>query len=299
MPVKQWLPRAAMRGLGWMSHPLPSLGTRAAFHFMTTPGRRRAPLAGSPLAERRLRTASGLVVHTWGETGPLVICIHGWQGAGHQFAHLARHLAAQGMRVWAVDAAAHGESPGKRATPVDLLHALREACALAGEPAAVIGHSLGAAMAMVACREGAHFTRRVLVAGPTSFAEVFDRFDRHLGLSERAREALFGRIEAHVGRTMESMNLLRHPPAGPALVIHDEDDPEVPVFSTRALAAVWPEAEVWITQGLGHARILRSEAVWRRVAAYLCAGSAPPSAPGVTRSSSRAPTMPSPMAAER
>ncbi len=269
MPQMPLLPRAMMRGLGWISHPLPALGTRVAFHFMTTPGRRRTPLAGTPMAEHRLRTASGLVVHAWGQAGPLVICIHGWQGAGHQFAPLARHLAMQGLRVWAVDAAAHGESPGKRATPVDLLHALREASALAGEPAAVIGHSLGAAMAMVACREGAPFPRRVLVSGPTSFAEVFERFDRHMGLSPRAREALFGRIEAHVGRTMESMNLLRQPPAGDALVIHDEDDTEVPVLSTRSLAEVWPQAEVWITRGLGHVRILRAEAVWERVADYL------------------------------
>ncbi len=272
MPQTQWLPRAMMRGLGWMSQPLPGLGTQVAFHFMVTPGRRRPPLHGTPVAERRLRTASGLVVHAWGQVGPLVICIHGWQGAGHQFAHLARYLAAQGLRVWAVDAAAHGESPGKRATPVDLLYALREASALAGEPAAVIGHSLGAAMAMVACREGAPFTRRVLVAGPTSFAEVFDRFDRHMGLSPRARAALFGRIETHVGRTMESMNLLHQPPAGTALVIHDENDTEVPVQSTRSLAAVWPQAEVWVTQGLGHVRILRSEAVAHRVAEYLVNG---------------------------
>lgn len=273
MPQKQMLPRAMMRGLGWVSQPLPGLGTQVAFHFMTTPGRRRPALPGTPVAERRLRTARGLVVHAWGQAGPLVICIHGWQGAGHQFAHLARYLAAQGLRVWAVDAAAHGESPGKRATPVDLLYALREASALAGEPAAVIGHSLGAAMAMVACREGAPFTRRVLVAGPTSLTEVFNRFDRHMGLSPRAREALFGRIEAHVGRTMESMNLLHHPPQGTALVIHDENDTEVPVQSTRSLAAVWPQAEVWITQGLGHVRVLRSEVVAQRVAEYLVNGS--------------------------
>ncbi len=269
MSLKQSLPLALMRGLGLVSHAAPWVGTRVAFHFMTTPGQRRTPVPGTPVAQRRLRTASGLVVHAWGDTGPLVICIHGWQGAGHQFAGLAQHLAGRGFRVWAVDAAAHGESPGRRATPMDLLHALREACALAAEPASVIGHSLGAAMAMVASREGAYFGRRVLVSGPTSFAEVFGRFDRHMGLSTRARDALFNQIEAHVGRTMDSMNLLRQPPVGDALVIHDEDDTEVPVLSTRSLAEVWPQAEVWITRGLGHVRILRAEAVWERVADYL------------------------------
>ena len=61
MPQKQMLPRAMMRGLGWVSQPFPGLGTQVALHFMTTPGRRRVAPAGTPVAERRLRTASGTV----------------------------------------------------------------------------------------------------------------------------------------------------------------------------------------------------------------------------------------------
>lgn len=260
-----------LRGLGLLSHVAPRLGAAMALRVMTTPRRR----GGTQVrADRRLTTPAGLSVHCWGRSGPLVICLHGWEGGGHQFQGLARYLKTQGFRVWAVDAAGHGESPGIRATPLDLLHALREVQSLAGESVSVVGHSLGAAIVVLATREGMSFSRRVLMSGPTAFAEVFTRFDKAVGLSTRAREHLVAWLEAGLGRSLDSMNLLIAPPSGSALIVHDSQDKEVPLASSVALAHAWPQAQLWVTQGLGHQRILRSEVVWERVGRYLIDGQA-------------------------
>ena len=47
----------------------------------------------------------------------------------------------------------------------------------------------------------------------------------------------------------------------PLLVIHDQNDKEVPWQVGKSVADAWPGAELILTQGLGHQRILRNEAV--------------------------------------
>jgi pimeloyl-ACP methyl ester carboxylesterase len=45
----------------------------------------------------------------------------------------------------------------------------------------------------------------------------------------------------------------------PLLVLHDELDRAVPVECGRRLAHAWPGAELGVSRGLGHSRILRDE----------------------------------------
>jgi hypothetical protein len=56
------------------------------------------------------------------------------------------------------------------------------------------------------------------------------------------------------------------------LVVHDVDDREVPWREGAAVADAWPGAELALTRGLGHHRVLKDEGVTARVAAFLGAG---------------------------
>ena len=266
MTMKEFLARGALRGLGLLSHPAPRVGAALAFRLMTVPRRQHR---FDVRADARWRTPSGLTVHAWGATGQLVVCMHGWESCGLQFSGLASHLKAFGYRVWALDARAHGESPGRRATPLDLFIGLRELLAQTNEQISVVGHSLGASAAMLAMREGFAFARCVLLSGPTGFSDVFARYNNSVGLSNQCLENLVCRIEAHIGCRLDSLDLLRAPPQGPALIIHDTQDKEVPLVSSVALANAWPEVELLVTEGLGHRRILHDRAVWERIACYL------------------------------
>jgi pimeloyl-ACP methyl ester carboxylesterase len=55
----------------------------------------------------------------------------------------------------------------------------------------------------------------------------------------------------------------------PLLAIHDHDDREVTVEEVKRLAAAWPGAELRLTEGLGHRRILRDPEVLREAVEFV------------------------------
>jgi hypothetical protein len=52
-------------------------------------------------------------------------------------------------------------------------------------------------------------------------------------------------------------------------VVHDRDDPTVPVAAGRTLAGSWRTSRMIETAGLGHNRPLRDEAVIEAVVAFI------------------------------
>jgi hypothetical protein len=63
----------------------------------------------------------------------------------------------------------------------------------------------------------------------------------------------------------------------PLLVVHDRDDREVPWHDGAAIAAAWPGAALFTTEGIGHRKVLRDSRVVARVVDFLTGGG--PSAP--------------------
>ncbi len=94
-------------------------------------------------SSERVTLRFGLSVLRWGE-GPAVLLLHGWAGRPTQFAHLIEQLVGAGYSVYALDAPAHGRSPGREANVVLFAHALLEAAGELPPLRAVVGHSLGA-----------------------------------------------------------------------------------------------------------------------------------------------------------
>ena len=81
------------------------------------------------LAEaERVTLRFGLSALRWGQ-GPAVLLLHGWEGRPTQFAELIRALVRAGYGVVALDAPAHGRSPGHEANVVLFARALLEASA--------------------------------------------------------------------------------------------------------------------------------------------------------------------------
>ena len=53
------------------------------------------------------------------------------------------------------------------------------------------------------------------------------------------------------------------------LLVHDENDKEVPIDHALALIKAYPEAKFFKTQGLGHTRILKNDAVIEYCVTYI------------------------------
>lgn len=248
---------------------LPNAAARRAANVATIPRRLRPDAAVPPGAEP-VTLRFGLAGLRWGDRGPRVLALHGWQGQAAQFAPLAERLCAAGYQVIALDGPAHGRSPGRRASPMIFSQALLESAPELGPLHAVIGHSMGGGAVMHALSHGLSVSRAVLIAAPSAFADVLGGFARALALPRVATARFFARIERFAGVPVSDFDAAALAPATDTalLVVHDRDDRIVPVRHGRRIADL-AGAELLETQGLGHARLLRDADVATAVTRFL------------------------------
>jgi pimeloyl-ACP methyl ester carboxylesterase len=247
------------------SRMAPGLTAAAAERlFFTT--RRSAPRPGELAILRSARPSrlSGMQAWSWGR-GPTVLLVHGWNGRATQLGGFVEPLLRSGYRVVAFDAFGHGQSPGRRLSLPELAVCIRQIADELGEVYGIIAHSLGGAATTLALSEGLEIERAVLVSPPADPRRFLQTFGAVLGITEGVRERLQRRIEHRLAMPMTDMqtDVIARSMRTPVLVIHDQDDKEVPVEAGQRIAKAWPNAELLITQGLGHQRILRSESIAR------------------------------------
>jgi pimeloyl-ACP methyl ester carboxylesterase len=214
----------------------------------------------------------------WGD-GPAVYLVHGWAGNRQQFAGLVEPLVARGLRVVAFDMPSHGESaPGafgpRSSTFVEFTSALTAVVARFGEPHAIIAHSGGSISAVAALSDGLPAQRLVMLAPMASPQSYLGQFAAVLGFGSRTYARLASRVERRVGVPMRHFDI---PELGRAiampktLVIHDRHDRSTSVADGEAIAAAWPGAELHVTEGLGHNKILRDPDIIAEVVDFVTA----------------------------
>ncbi|MBL0885662.1 alpha/beta fold hydrolase [Myceligenerans indicum] len=240
---------------------------------------RRSTLSHSRPAVNRGRPVD-IAVHTWGDPdAPAVLLVHGWQSRASFFAPVIADLLASGRRVVAYDAPGHGDSGGSRRTLADdvaIIHRLSEA-----EPGGwegVVAHSAGVLGAGVALADGAPARRFAGLAGLSSATAINDGFfaasGTPPGLRARYDDVVRRRRFPDEPDLYERYDLTRRPvPATvPALFVHDDADRYVPHRQSELLLGAHAgSAELVTTTGLGHNRIVRDEAVRRRVVDHVVA----------------------------
>ena len=205
---------------------------------------------------------AGMQLWSWGE-GPTVLLVHGWNGRATQLGALVEPLVARGYRVVAFDAIGHGDSVGKQSSLPELANCIRQVADELGGVYAVIAHSLGGAATTYALAYGMNVERAVFISPPADPREFLRIFGTALGVNGEVRSRVKRRVEKRLGVPMEEMQAfgIARSMRVPLLVIHDRDDKEVPFQIGRELATTWPGAELILTEGLGHQRILRDPGV--------------------------------------
>ena len=212
------------------------------------------------------RLGVDVVVYEWGAGDRTVVLAHGWNGRASQFATLVRELVAEGFRVVAFDAPAHGESSGRRTYLVDWIDVLTQLQTRHGRFAAVVGHSFGGLGSLVSAAGGLEADRIVTVASPADAELLLSQFQTMLRYGDGVAHELTSRFARRYFPDDEDpfawLSAVRRPlPAGtPLLVVHDERDGVVPFGEAVRLAAANPGALSLTTSGLGHSRILAADA---------------------------------------
>jgi pimeloyl-ACP methyl ester carboxylesterase len=195
-----------------------------------------------------------------GGDGPTVVLLHGWAGRAADWRYLAGDLIAAGWRVVAPDLPAHGASDGMT---TDIFALGRAAASVLRRERAdvIVTHSLGFPVTLRAFEEGARIPATVVALAPGRRAgDALDEFARRAKLGGRLsgalRRANQERYGADVFEVLDVDRLVPHLTMR-GLVIHDTDDGDVRIEHGRHIAGDWPDAELIVTTGLGHRRILR------------------------------------------
>jgi pimeloyl-ACP methyl ester carboxylesterase len=279
------LTRAALQAAFLVSE---ELGSSLAERLFTTPRRHPRP------DRERITLASGVrldldvllrsprwagrttkvAAWRWG-IGPTVLLVHGWEGRGSQLGALVQPLVAAGLSVVAFDAPAHGDSPGSRLYLTDHADAIADVVGAIGPVHAIVAHSFGAAAVLLAhARHGVDAPRNVMLAPNVLIDDAVAKFARAVALDERDRTSFENHLVRASGVPVDALSVERL--AGPRdtalLVVHDREDREVAVKHGDRLAATWPNAQLVLTNGLGHRRILRDDRVIANVVGFVREG---------------------------
>ena len=275
----------------------PTLAARLALRMFLTP-RRRAVAAGEAAflasASRhalRVATEAGdcyvVQAYEWPATGAAaggaagapsaaatVLVMHGWISHAARLAPLIEALRAQGLRVLALDAPAHGLSSGTRVDLHGFLAAVRAVDAALGPAQGIVAHSFGALTAATwLSREPkpAAVRAAVLVGLMRDVDWVFGSFTYTLGLRGRTLARLRGLFRERYGGYPEEFGTheLARGIHVPVLLVHGDDDELVPAAHSSEVGELLSDGEVLRVPGLQHSAPLKDADTVARMAAFM------------------------------
>ena len=262
-------------GFRLLSGVAPGVAAKAAETLFCTPRKHRRPETERAVLERArpLAIRNGLqklAGWQWGE-GPAVLLAHGWEGRGAQLHAFVDPLVAAGYSVVTWDAPGHGESPGKQSSLVEFVDGVWAASRSVDELHGVVAHSMGCAALGLAVDEGLRLERAAFVAPPSNLVAYSRQFAELVGLSDAVWERMIRSMEKRFHVVMADLDFERMeaPENVPLLVVHDREDTDVPWEHGAKVAESWPGAELLLTDGHGHRRVLRDSDVVRRVVAHV------------------------------
>ncbi|MGV3524906.1 MAG: alpha/beta hydrolase [Candidatus Sericytochromatia bacterium] len=274
--VKKSQHTAHWLGLQWADRVAPEKAAATAEALFLTPRRYHRPLGEAHMlaqAQQGELLFKGQMLRTWqwGE-GPLVVLAHGWAGRGSQFQHWVESLRRSGYGVLCFDAPGHGDSEGSQTSLAEFVEVITELQRLHGPFAALIGHSLGGAAAVLAALQGVSVGKIVTLGAPSDLQDMLQRtFYGRMGLSHGVVKRVIRRIEKRFDVDVADLQVKTRVTElkQPLLVVHDLDDKEISWNEGEILARRAPQGQLLTTKGWGHYRLLNNAQVIAQVQAFL------------------------------
>jgi hypothetical protein len=224
-------------------------------------------------AAKRGKLASGVSYLHYQVPNPKkrALALHGWEGRATHFYNIANVLSADSVEVIALEAVAHGETSGVDSHPLFFQNALLEAQAELGDFDFVLGHSMGAGAMVMALNNGLRVKKAVFISGPATFTEVMWRFCQNINLPKKLYPK-FGQLVSQLSTITEEVVDIERLAGNltvAGLIIHDQTDLLIPFSDAQRVSKNWLTAQVLITKGLGHQRVLRDIAVLEKIRKFL------------------------------
>ncbi len=199
-----------------------------------------------------------------------VLLVHGWSGRGTQLNKIAEKFNCLGYTCISFDAPAHGKSEGKTTLMIEFV-----ACIMEIEKRYqfeyAIGHSLGGMSVLKAMSQGLKVKKSVVIGIGDLIEDIIIDFVNKLKLDLKYVSRINTSFERKFGLKMKdfaSSNSVKNIEQ-PILIIHDQDDYDVPVSCAYSIKKASKNATLLITNKLGHRKVLSDEKVLEKIVEFL------------------------------
>src|SRR5690606_19405546 len=206
-----------------------------------------------------------------GESDKKVLLVHGWSGRGTQLQSIAEKLVKKGYSTISFDAPGHGKAPGKTSDMTEFIAAILELEKQYGPFTYAVGHSLGGMSVLNAIKQGLKVDKAVIIGSGDIIEDIINNFIKELGMNIGTGKLMMKLFEKKFGETINSYSayIAAQAVTVPVLVIHDEDDTDVPVTAAHHIHKYLANSQLMITQGLGHRKILGDSTVIKTLTQFL------------------------------
>lgn len=208
-----------------------------------------------------------IMVYEYGKSDKKVLLVHGWSGRGTQLFKIADALLKEGYSTVSFDAPAHGKSPGNSSIMLEFITSIFELEKQFGPFEMAIGHSLGGMAVLNAVKSGFHTDKIVVIGSGDIVQDIIDDFIKKLQLKPEISIKLRDHFENKYDEAMDNYSAFKAAEAieKPILVVHDENDYEVPVKAGINIHQHVKNGNLLLTQGLGHRKILGDTNVIQKI----------------------------------
>jgi pimeloyl-ACP methyl ester carboxylesterase len=247
-----------------------SLTVRLATFLFTKPINHKIPkreLAYQSQAKQHLLLVPAINkkinVYTLGDGKKKVLLTHGWSGRGTQLSKIADAFHQKGYQVISFDGPSHGKSDGNTTLMPEFIASIHEINKHFGLFEFAIGHSLGAMATLHAASTTFQVKKIVTIGAGDLIDDIIKDFVRRMKLKSKYIDLLRHHFEKKRNEKMSDYDASYSASKvnTPTLIIHDENDKDVPVSCAHHIHKHHLNSNLLITKDLGHNKILGDEKV--------------------------------------
>ncbi|ETN96552.1 Pimeloyl-ACP methyl ester carboxylesterase [Zhouia amylolytica] len=212
-----------------------------------------------------------VVVYEYGKSTKKALLVHGWSGRGTQLFKIADELLKQGYMTISFDAPAHGKAPGSKTNMSEFIDVVLHLTKLYGPFDIGIGHSLGGMTLLNSISQGLHLKKLVIIGCGDKIIDIALDFTRKLGLKDHVGMKMKKQFDQVLGEDINNLSASKAADhvSTPTLIIHDQNDLDVPLSSAENIHKHLQNSDLIVTNGLGHRRILGNDEVITQISKFI------------------------------
>ena len=256
----------------------PKLSVLFSAKLFTTPIKHKTPKRELEMEKKSIQKLieipainKKVMIYKYGESDKKILLSHGWSGRGTHLFKIADELLKAGFSTVSFDAPAHGKSPGKTTIMSEFVETILEIERQFGPFEAAVGHSLGGMSLLNATKKGLAINHLAIIGSGDVIQDILDDFIAKLELKPSTSSQLRLHFEKKYKVKMDDYSGYKSAIeiTIPVLVIHDKNDTEVSVEAAIHIHKHLKNGELFLTEGLGHRKILGNSEVIEKVVRFI------------------------------